>query len=418
MQNIRILAYSDSLLPKFNTGYLKFYKNIVSKLEKDYTIELIWVGTMGGIKSGNFINGQYLYNIFSFTDGKDLLEKIKPDILILTDQQEYCQRSMLIMSKKLKIPSVVLFSYQSDSFQYSKIYSIKNRLMMLRGRTKEDWPTTRSIIWKKLTFLKNTINNNKSFVTTQIDLAKILYNSMTRVNSQFYSDFADLYLCNNEMWITEGKKHQINPSKIKIVGELTLDDTFMEISNITRTQKNSTKILLITTADAEHRRISFLEKNELLIKILSKIKNKFPESDLIIKIHPTAEELDNYKEIISKTNNSVKVFQTENLIKLITDSKIVIGVGDTTALYNVILMKKPLIMIDYLKEKSFFVKEGIAKTCTIEELDLVINSDKDLDMSNLDNFIKKRFYMFDGRCSERAYLHIKNIIELKRKKKY
>jgi hypothetical protein len=416
MQKIRILAYADSLMPEFNTGYLKFYKNIVSKLEKDYTIELIWVGTIGGIESGNFINGQYLYNIFSFSDGKDLLEKIKPDILILTDQQEYCQRSMLIMSKKLKIPSVVLLSHQPDLFQYSKIYSIKNRLSMLRGKTKEDWPTTRSIIWKKLTFLKNTINNDKSFLNTQIDLIKILYNSMTKVNSQFFSDFADLYLCNNEMWVAEGEKYHIIPSKIKIVGELTLDDTFVEISNTNSTPENVTRILLITSGDAEHRHVSFSEKNELIIKILSKIKKEFPKIELIIKIHPTSEELDNYREIILKTNNSVKIFQKENLIKLITDSKIVIGFGDTSALYNVILMKKPLIMIDFFKEKSFFVKEGVAKTCKIEQIDSVINSDKNLEMNSLENFIRKRFYKFDGRCSERAYVHIKNIIELKSKK--
>ena len=99
MQKIRILAYADGLAPEFNTGYLKFYKKIINNLEKNYDIELIWVGAVGGIESSNFINGQYLYNIFSFSDANNLLEKIKPDILILTDQQEYCQRSMLIMSK-------------------------------------------------------------------------------------------------------------------------------------------------------------------------------------------------------------------------------------------------------------------------------------------------------------------------------
>jgi Zn-finger nucleic acid-binding protein len=61
--------------------------------------------------------------------------------------------------------------------------------------------------------------------------------------------------------------------------------------------------------------------------------------------------------------------------------------------------------------------KSIEKYYTHESTDsLNTYANKNLEMNSLENFIRKRFYKFDGRCSERAYVHIKNIIELKSKK--
>ena len=112
MKSIKVVFFCDSYQyvgTSSNEGFLKFLNPILSSLRKKMNLQEIWIVTHGGSTSKIYEKDTNAYNVFNFKNAKELLEKLKPDILLMTSSEYICY-SLMLAARKLNIPSVFLDS--------------------------------------------------------------------------------------------------------------------------------------------------------------------------------------------------------------------------------------------------------------------------------------------------------------------
>jgi len=210
----------------------------------------------------------------------------------------------------------------------------------------------------------------------------------------------------DKLVITGQSKYDVIPKKIKkfnrkkLCNELDLDP-----------RKG---IFVLTTQPFPHE-----ENQKLLYAVLNAMK-KYPDKQLVIKMHPREVNIKEkqlfYKKIVNEMHaKNVVITKNVDIIELLIACEIMMTISSNTALEATIL-NKPVIMINLLNKPDFLslVKKNAAvEVCKSENLPIIIKevlSNKQL--RNKLNFhgkmlINDYFYKIDGRSSER----IANLIE-------
>lgn len=406
LRKLRVLLYTDGIEEGFKKGHLKFFKSILKNIGGKYVIEEIWVCSVGGKIINKYEEGNYEYNVFGFKNAFDILDKLKPDLILLTNTQEHIQRSILIAGKFIKIPSVVI---KTDNFNYlpnekrSKI--IIKRISMLFLKPSPSWPILGILISKKYYFLIKTLKKiGRNIFSILVYLIKDILKLSKSYSIELQNDDADLYLVNNSDWLDYGKKVGIDENKIKVIGEIIFDDDFDKISKLKKVSNSQLEILFLTAAIAEHGFWSFAQRDKVISKVILGIKNNLFNYNLKIKIHPTSETLEHYKKIIEQIAPKTKIYQKEDLIELINQSDVVIALGDTGALYSVVLLKKPIILINLYNNEWFFANQKFVNEYkSIKEMINFLKNEKfSINIKDYEEFIDKSIHKFDGKCGERA----------------
>lgn len=385
--------------------------NILDVLRETLEIDERWILYDSGQESFRLTKKIEKNYIFFEEYGTDnilkILEKENPDIIIVSNDFEFFGRSFILAAEYKKIPVVLLqqkflpvtnFDKQSGS-------NIKARIAILKNRGK--------FILKKYSILVKTYHYTKiHFTKIFIKIFQDLYESLftTERNGMYVND---LILVISK----DSKEHYMRKginTKIVITGDPALDTTYKKIKHMNLEINNNSKIkiLLLTTGYLEHGVWTFaMWENVMKILFLFMEKNSI-EINFTVKIHPVTERRDKYKKLMQKIGTKFDIFQTEDLVELISDSDIVISLGTGSwATVEAILIKKPVITFNYFnlpKNQLPFVESGVAKEIrNIEELLPVIHKLKnDFKESNYDFFISKYLYKFDGKSSERSAVAI------------
>jgi len=137
--------------------------------------------------------------------------------------------------------------------------------------------------------------------------------------------------------------HGVKKSKIVITGCSYYDRIF----NIKEKEKNYDYLLLIPSGSPSLRGLLFKQ----IIDVLNLLKH-FQDERLVIKLHPEENEngleyIRNLAKNIIKDENRVKVTKEEDVIDLLKKAKIVYVYCSSVGV-EALLMKKPLIVLDYL----------------------------------------------------------------------
>ena len=138
MESIKAVFFCDSYQytgTTGNEGFLKFLNPILESLKKNIKLHEIWIVTHGGSNSKIFKEDIDAYNVFNFNDAKELLENLKPDILLMTSSEYICY-SLMIAAKKLNIPSVFLDSgilYSTEKSSLSNTFQKRLSQVRLSG---------------------------------------------------------------------------------------------------------------------------------------------------------------------------------------------------------------------------------------------------------------------------------------------
>ena len=95
----------------------------------------------------------------------------------------------------------------------------------------------------------------------------------------------------------------------------------------------------------------------------------------------------------------------DDLLSLIYQSDLVITFAQSTALLQVLLLNKPLFIINFFNETLPYIEEKVAIEC--KSVDVLIDKIKDgsyskIDVDRVRAFVEKQLYKFDGKCGERA----------------
>ncbi|MDO8740200.1 MAG: UDP-N-acetylglucosamine 2-epimerase [Candidatus Woesearchaeota archaeon] len=224
----------------------------------------------------------------------------------------------------------------------------------------------------------------------------------------FGSRYKDVYL-----------KMGIEQKRLIVVGNMLYDDLAKKIKAF---DKN--KIFNELELDKNKKLIAYMSVPELneseqealmapLIEGVKKLKNV----QLVIKLHPTEQDIDVHRKIIEKYGIKAKIIKDFDTYALIWASDVIITtystVGSETA-----IMGKPLVTLNYF-DKTYIANysgEGIAipamKNDVAEAIEKALydnNARKKLKITQK-RFIKGSCYRLDGKAGERVKKLIENMI--------
>jgi hypothetical protein len=407
LEFLKILIYSDGVYDGFKDGFFQYIDSILDVLRKKTNVKEIWVTPYLG-KISNFNKDTFAcYNIYDFKNSVEVLDILKPDMVMISNSQEDLSRSLLFAAKYRSIPSVIAYSGTPIIINPNIFKIIKARIYA--------FPKLGKIFLKKYIFLIKTffaIDQGLIFVIKNI--LRDIYFIVTSFTSEFKSDNADLYICNNEEWMEYALQKKIPKDKIFVVGEYVLDHIYRKLPSLKRIQNDKIEILFIGTSMVEHGYWSGKMRDNLLSEIIKKINIEIGEdANLKIKIHPTSENINDYKQVVEKTGVKTEIIQKGDVIEMINDSDVIVSFGRSNVFYQVILLKKPLLVLNPYNDLFYKTLEGIVTECkNVDELIKNIRDYKQIKLNDItyENFVKKKFYKFDGKCSERAAAQLINLL--------
>ena len=250
----------------------------------------------------------------------------------------------------------------------------------------------------------------KNFYDSKVNIFKILkmiWSDMV-LPFRFYMPWgqfeSDVIFVAGDAWQKKLERLKVK-SKIIKTGHPATDRIFNDVKKYEKLEKKSKKfrILLMTTPLVEHK---MMEKNiwkNLIKNVISKC-NEIENSQLIIKIHPTGERIENYKEILKEMNLEIEVLQNEDLGKIVSNVDVIITYGVSSGTHYGIFMKKPILVynpINMTLDEMPFVRENMATEIKdIKNLEN-IKKMKPVNDEQIEKFVSKYMYKFDGLASYR-----------------
>ena len=139
-------------------------------------------------------------------------------------------------------------------------------------------------------------------------------------------------------------KYGIEPERIIEIGSPRYDNLF----KIQHKNYPTNNVLLATsglaTSYSENNNISTVKKYEDFIKEICVAIKKFPDKNLIVKLHPFADEIIDVPSVIRQIDKDIKILKNENIQQLIKNSDLVISTHSTVILEAMILGKPTLVI--------------------------------------------------------------------------
>jgi len=206
-------------------------------------------------------------------------------------------------------------------------------------------------------------------------------------------------------------------NKIVIVGDCALDYVYDKFSNLDYSrQNNKIEILFITSGLVEHGLWSYKQYEEVLTNIVKVLKNSLGNSiNLTFKLHPHSEKIKTYHKFLDGIDPTINIFQDVDLFSLIHASDLIIVFDASSALMEAILLKKPIVFITFYGEQFQMVTDyNVAKAVkNPEELVSIIKNGSflNVNLDSIQKYIHNKAYKFDGRCGERAAMHIISLFD-------
>src|SRR2546427_2341595 len=220
MRKLRILIHDIGVLtPDFDyreSGAKGLYP-LLQELHKLLDFEEIWVYFKGGSEYPN--NYSTSYHASSFRNGLDLVDKLKPDLILTRSDYEFLTRSILLASRHKSIPSVVLISIRPYVWENED----SGLLTMVKGRISWLFINSKSII-NRYVFLLNTIRScGLGLLYLVTTIITDFYLSLKTLEPTFRFGIGNLYLANNVKWRDHMIRYKIDAERIVVVGECAMD---------------------------------------------------------------------------------------------------------------------------------------------------------------------------------------------------
>ncbi|CAD6516661.1 conserved hypothetical protein [metagenome] len=427
-KNMKIVVFT-SITPDKKNLRVHYFEILINELRKKLPVKIIWIVLQPDKFNSVDEIDQSIYSIREFTNGLDLLKKLKPDLVLVSIRKESIQYSASLAAHYLKIP---LVSFTGAKIDFRKTEDLKkNRtaqhLFSNRVPTDSESQTKflrrgRFFFFKYLFLVKTKfLIKCNFFVILKSVLDDFLMYALDK--SLPYSNLPDLYLLHHESQIERFTDQGLNPEKMIVIGNLLLDRINQKnnIQNNSHLEKTKIHVLIVTDSLFEHGVWTLKQKDLFLQKLLQTLNND-KSIEFTIKIHPVSENIEYYKKLLSELNIQSHIFQSEDLWDILYDFDIVLSYGYSNAHTEISFSGKKLILIK--TETSFptmdLIDEGIKSGHVIEclNMDNLISLIHDFDKKDVmltTNFIEecnKLFYKNDGKSAERGSTAILNLLKI------
>ena len=260
---------------------------------------------------------------------------------------------------------------QAKQFFEKKNVSSENKIQTHRGKN----------FLKKCLFLIRTLRSiGKSNLEANIELLELikLFNGATtgEFNKKFYCDlmFADGTPAGIDFLVKSGLKRE----NIRAVGNPVFHTAFEKREQIPLKDNNKLNILFITAnlgGGQGKSNFSKSRRNKMIEETITSLNKFHKKTSLVIKIHPTAENYTEYKQLLEKFEN-IHLSQKDDIIDLVNKSDVIITPVTSTAAIIALIMNKPIIIWNYFHiEQDLLLRTDTALECkNISELNNCLDS--------------------------------------------
>lgn len=415
---MKIVVFT-TIKPNKKNLRVQYFEILIKELRVKIPVHILWIVSQPDKFSSIQEKDQSIYSIHEFSNGLNLLQKLKPDLVLVSIRKESIQYSASLASHFLKIP---LVSFTGAKIDFRKTEDLKkNRtiqhLFSNRVPTDSESQTKffrrgRFFFYKYSFLIKTKLVVKYNF----FNIIKSIFNDFFMYafdKSLPFSTLPELYLLHHESQIKRFTDQGLDSKKMIVIGNPLLDRINKKNHNLndSHLKQRKIRVLIVTDSLFEHGVWSSKQRDVFLQKLL-KILNQDESIEFSIKIHPVSENTEYYKKLLSELKIQSHIFQSEDLWDLIYDFDIILSYGYSNAHTEISFSGKKLILIK--TQTSFpmmdLIEEGkksghILECQDIHELIPLIHNFEKKSIVLTHDFIEEReklFYKNDGKSAERG----------------
>ena len=404
---LKILAVND-VFPDIENRTTILFKNIVPLIKKKLDVKVFWIITDNYGERTKVTDPNYeVFYLSDYKNAREILEKIKPDLCYHLAGANVPDYAFMLVERHLKIPNFGLatgWNEITDGFYFIREVS-GQRVFLERVRQffekknvghNNDIKTTRGKNFlKKCLFLSRTLRSiGKSNLETNIELLELikLFNNVTdtgEFNKKFY---CDLMFTEEPADIDFLVKSGLKRENIRVIGNPIFLTAFEKREQISLKDNNKLNILFITanlTSGQGKSNFSKSRRNKMIEETITSINKFHKKTSLVIKIHPTAENYTEYKQLLEKFE-TIHLSQKDDIMDLINKSDVIITPATSTAAMIALIMNKPIIIWNYFDiEQDLLLRTNTALECkNISELNNCLDSAESFKEKNTEKINK------------------------------
>lgn len=405
--------------PNKNSNRKFFVDEIKNQLNKIIPIEIVWIICQPIRLSDKEKFHEKVFDISEFNNGLDLIEKLNPDIILVNSSKEILQYSVSLAASIHKIPligfSVSKFVNQPN-LQFMKSNFINQ---FVSNKVPTDDESQKKFLRRGKFMFYKLLFSLKTQYAIKFSWFKILKNMKNDFMMYFFNKplpknkLINLHLLQQSSQIELYENAGIPKNKLIVIGSILMDRVYEKLSKYDddSTKISQKNILILTDSLFEHGIWTQNQRNIFLKKLFSSLNN-IPDLKFSIKIHPTNENVNFYKNLLDELKIKSKVFQSEDLWQLIKNFNLIISYGYSTAHTEIACSTKKMILLNDGANLPRFplVNEALSigsiKFCNdMEELPKLIENFLNKEIIISEKFKNKRnelFYKFDGKSAERG----------------
>ena len=411
---ILIIHHTLPDVPGFTT---KMFEGVLPILEKYDKVDTTWVISSKSELVGKSTSHRNIINMFDYRNATDILKQEKPDLIYVLHGTSIPDYAFSLAAKYLKIP--VIGGEMGMDFLFIKnahgIYASSLGLLQessLGKKMNQFFERHLFLIRTQIALRWNIFQIIKDVVFFMVEYWPVLYKH-PRYKKKFE---LDRVFVRNKETSQELIGSGYNSSNLIITGDPTYDEYFqlLKIPKNNNKPKDKKNILIITTIIFGESRKNVLSQRKFFVEELVKAipSNEF---DVTIKIHPTHEDLKDYRDIIDPLNSTIEVTQNANLVELILNADIIIAPVTATSTICSLIARKPIIIWNVFNvENDALIQNKLALPCKNNKmiLEQIRKAEKWMPKEEeIEKFVTENFHSSDGMASARIANEILNVLK-------
>jgi hypothetical protein len=422
---ILVSNYTHPTISNYSTI---LFKNVLPILQKRIDTQIIWaIHNDYSSKIDEMNENKIVLKISNFQNAVDMLNFVKPDLIFIMPGLSALDYAFYLAAKFLKIKIIggqisgPFFSPVGKNNRFRTYFSQSiQKTTIIKNNGKEEKILKSQGLWKKYVFLFNTMKsvNMISYKIIHEFLEFILAHVSWRYLAKFISKLkCDAIFVDSEKELNKKVQEGYEKKSLVITGNPSYDKAIKKINEIKTKENNDKKIkVLFLTVNLENQGGNWTrKKRDFMLREFFKFCSS---EDFIcsIKIHPTSENLDEYKNIIASIDSKIPIFQKQDLVDCLNDIDVVISMSSSTAGLISLILKKPMIIWNYFNVKNdlFLDNEVVLECKNIEKLSDYIKYVLEVNPASkekLQSVVSNISHKTDGKASERIADEILKLIK-------
>ncbi|MBC8501717.1 MAG: CDP-glycerol glycerophosphotransferase family protein [Nitrosopumilus sp.] len=425
---IKILV-AHHTLPDITTAGTIFFENFLPVMRKYGDVNMTWLiyGPEKITIPSKINDNVSIIDIHDFSNGLEVIKKIKPDIVFSSFSNNPINHALAIAAQHEKVlligeyhPEIGTISNQGKMLiEFSKSFFSNSISTDIKPQQKKFMRRGRFFYYKLKFLLKTHKSCQSNFLKTIKELFVFLWSfySYTKNPNSDIKFGSDLYVISGKKIYEDAIKNGYPSESLFLCGNIRYDSLFKNLKKFKeKSISKKLQILMITAPFYEHGWWSKKQRDNIITSIIKKI-NECSDYALTIKIHPSSENLSEYKKITNNVDPVVPIFQKGDISKFLENHDLVISFLTSDAVFSSLFSEKPVVFFNAGQYKNdLLVQRELVSECnSIETLPSIIDnaySNQINQIKKINSFVEDYFFKSDGQASERL---TKKLFELLKK---